>query len=333
MRHSYSTLIHRLNIWPAIVLLSGTFIFLTAALTIVFITTALATAPAYAEEDAAESEAEDVQPETATIDPQYLQMQAFAKQLDPAELSWLGDDDKAFIALYRPALKPSQMAVVLLPDSLHKLVQYNILRELYTELPEKDWSTLHIALPALIEKPAMAADINEVTDVDSNTAPADNTNSEEAETAQDEAVEESSFADREKALGESALARIDLGTKFLLENDAKAITLVAENLTAKWAITAAIQQKDNTSGLVLWQVDDAQLDEKLLKELAESRITLLDIVDQNMHSKAKAQRIRRFKMAGFEDDYRLITSPYGRAGIEQSQRRIRQWLETGFQKY
>lgn len=333
MRHSYSTLIHRLNIWPAIVLLSGTILLLTATLTIVFIISALATAPAYAEEDATENGAEDVQPETATIDPQYLQMQAFAKQLDPAELSWLGSDDKSFIALYRPALKPSQMAVILLPDSLHKIVQHNILRELYTELPEKDWSTLHIALPALIEKPAMAADINEETDIDANTAPADSTNSEQGETAQDKAVEEGSFADREKALEESALERIGLGAKFLLENDAKAITLVAENLTAEWAITAAIQQKDNTSGLVLWQVDDAQLDEKLLKELAESRITLLDIVDQNMQSKAKAQRIRRFKMAGFEDDYRLITSPYGRAGIEQSQRRIGQWLETGFQKY
>lgn len=315
MRQSYSTLIHRLNFWLAIVHLGCAGLALTSIA------------------HAADQTTENIEPQTAIVNPQQLQMQELAAKLNPSELFWLGENDDTFIALYRPALKPSQMAVILLPDSLHKLVQQNVLKTLYTELPEKGWSTLHIALPTTLEKPTLTVDVNKDSEPNAETSAEDTANTKQDEAIENPPVKEDTFADRKKAVDRAALKRIGSGINFLLEKDAKAITLVAENLSAPWSIATAIQEKDRISGLVLWQVNDAQFDQELLKELSDSRITILDIVDQSVPAEAKAQRIRRFKLAGFEDDYRQITSPYGPIGIEHSQRRVRQWLETGFQKY
>jgi len=201
-----------------------------------------------------------------------------------------------FISLYRPALQPAQMAVILMPDSIHKLAQKSLMRQLYTELPMTGWSTLHIGLP----------EISGATEA-ANTA-----------------------EDKNEIL---AASRIATSIQFLFDKGIRSTALVAENYSAQRAISASITQADATSGLVLWRVEKQQLPLSQLKALAESQITVLDVVNHDISAAEKAERKRKFHLAGFSKNYRLITSPQGKAGIKHTQRRVRDWLETRFKKF
>ena len=223
------------------------------------------------------------------LPPQQNHMSSLAAALAPNEAVWLAEDEERFISLYRPALQPAQMAVILMPDSIHKFAKQSLMRELYTELPLTDWSTLHISLPEVTENPTEA----------------------------DETL---------------AAARIATSIEFLFSNNIRSTALVAENLSAQRAITAAINQADATSGLVLWRVESNQLSPPQLTALAKSQITVLDVVDHGISALEKNNRKRKFYLAGFTKNYRLITSPKGSAGITHTQRRIRDWLETRFRK-
>ncbi len=227
--------------------------------------------------------------ERSGLPPQQNHMSTLAAALDPSEVVWLAEDEQRFISLYRPALQPAQMAVILMPDSIHKLAKQSLMRELYTELPLTDWSTLHISLPEVTE----------------NTL-------EENETL--------------------AAARIATSINFLFSKNIRSTALIAENLSAQRAITASINQADATSGLVLWRVEDNQLSQPQLTALAQSQITVLDVVDHGISAAEKNNRKRKFYLAGFTKNYRLITSPKGTAGITHTQRRVRDWLEKRFRK-
>jgi len=204
-----------------------------------------------------------------------------------------------FISLYRPALQPAQMAVILMPDSIHKLAQKSLMRELYSELPMTGWSTLHIGLPEIsgateeFEADSIAEDKNEIL----------------------------------------AASRIATSIEFLFDKGIRSTALVAENYSAQRAISASITQADATSGLVLWRVEKQQLPLSQLKALAESQITVLDVVNHDISAAEKAERMRKFHLAGFSQNYRLITSPQGEAGIKHTQRRVRDWLETRFKRF
>jgi|GEM_PF-1193473 len=276
--------------------------------------------------------------ERSPLPSQQIEMISLAAALDPSEVIWLNDkaaaikEDKEeiegievieaieaiegaaeeskktasnekeqqgeaqFIGLYRPALQPAQMAVILMPDSIHKLAQNSLMRQLYTELPMTGWSTLHIGLP----------DISGATE-DANTA-----------------------EDKNEIL---AASRMATSIQFLFDKGIQSTALVAENYSVQRAISAAITQADATSGLVLWRVEKKQLPLSQLKALAESQITVLDVVNHDISAAEKAERMRKFHLAGFSQNYRLITSPQGKAGIKHTQRRVRDWLETRFKKF
>jgi len=245
-------------------------------------------------EDVMPTTAASTDPEASALErsglpPQQNHMGTLAAALDPSEVLWLAEDEQRFISLYRPALQPAQMAVILMPDSIHKLAKQSLMRELYTELPLTDWSTLHISLPEVTENSL-----------------------EENETL--------------------AAARIATSINFLFSKNIRSTTLIAENLTAQRAITASINQADATSGLVLWRVEDNQLSHSHLTALAQSQITVLDVVDHGISAAEKNNRKRKFYLAGFTKNYRLITSPKGTAGITHTQRRVRDWLEKRFRK-
>ena len=271
--------------------------------------------------------------ERSALPSQKIEMISLAAALDPSEVIWLNEviaitevakENKAestegateeskevvssedeqesqarFISLYRPALQPAQMAVILMPDSIHKLAQKSLMRELYTELPMTGWSTLHIGLPEIsgateeFEADSIAEDKNEIL----------------------------------------AASRIATSIEFLFDKGIRSTALVAENYSAQRAISASITQADATSGLVLWRVEKQQLPLSQLKALAESQITVLDVVNHDISAAEKAERMRKFHLAGFSQNYRLITSPQGEAGIKHTQRRVRDWLETRFKKF
>ena len=279
--------------------------------------------------------------ERSALPSQQIEMISLAAALDPSEVIWLNEviaitevakENKAestegateeskegateeskevvnsedelesqarFISLYRPALQPAQMAVILMPDSIHKLAQKSLMRELYSELPMTGWSTLHIGLPEIsgateeFEADSIAEDKNEIL----------------------------------------AASRIATSIEFLFDKGIRSTALVAENYSAQRAISASITQADATSGLVLWRVEKQQLPLSQLKALAESQITVLDVVNHDISAAAKAERMRKFHLAGFSQNYRLITSPQGEAGIKHTQRRVRDWLETRFKRF
>jgi len=271
--------------------------------------------------------------ERSALPSQKIEMISLAAALDPSEVIWLNEviaitevakENKAestegateeskevvssedeqesqarFISLYRPALQPAQMAVILMPDSIHKLAQKSLMRELYTELPMTGWSTLHIGLPEIsgateeFEADSIAEDKNEIL----------------------------------------AASRIATSIEFLFDKGIRSTALVAENYSAQRAISASITQADATSGLVLWRVEKQQLPLSQLKALAESQITVLDVVNHDISAAEKAERMRKFHLAGFSQNYRLITSPQGEAGIKHTQRRVRDWLETRFKRF
>ena len=238
---------------------------------------------------AASTDSEASALERSGLPPQQNHMSTLAAALDPSEVVWLAEDEQRFISLYRPALQPAQMAVILMPDSIHKLAKQSLMRELYTELPLTDWSTLHISLPEVTES---SLEENEIL----------------------------------------AAARIATSINFLFSKNIRSTALIAENLSAQRAITASINQADATSGLVLWRVEDNQLSQPQLTALAQSQITVLDVVDHGISAAEKNNRKRKFYLAGFTKNYRLITSPKGTAGITHTQRRVRDWLEKRFRK-
>ena len=331
MRHCNSTLIHRLGLRANINRL------FTMLCIVLF--SAISGQQLNAQETSTETGAEagtnnGAEATSQRLSPENTQMTELAALLEPADLLWLGEAEQRFISLYRPALTPSQMALVLLPDSPYKLSQHNFMTALYHQLPEHGWSTLNIAIPEItIPAPQFNASANSPAD-ESGAADASAEASTEGNAGDDAENNQNEDAGKPKAnRAETTLSRIDLSTAFLKSNDIKAAALVAENHSGQLAIAAAIAQKDFASGLVLWKVDAEQLDKDQLKQLLDSRITILDIVDYQISAAEKAQRIRLFKMAGFNDDYRLIVSPAGRAGIAHSQQRVRHWLETSFQKY
>lgn len=231
--------------------------------------------------------------ERTSVPPQQNHMISLAAALDPNEIIWLNEGEKTFITLYRPALQAAQMAVVLMPDSIHKLAQRSLMRQLYIELPMTGWSTLHISLPKSVEKTETPNEAQEAL----------------------------------------AAERIATSIGFLLDKGVRSVALVAENHSAQRAIQASITQADATSGLVLWRVDRHGLSLPQLKALAQSQITVLDVVDHGISATEKAERVRQFNLAGFAQNYRLITSPQGSAGIDHTQRRVRDWLETRFKKF
>ena len=268
--------------------------------------------------------------ERSALPSQQIEMISLAAALDPSEVIWLNEviaiaevaiedieestegateeskqsasndaeqhSEAQFIGLYRPALQPAQMAIILMPDSIHKLAQNSLMRQLYTELPMTGWSTLHIGLPDIsgaTEAASIAADKNEIL----------------------------------------AASRIATSIQFLFDKGIRSTALVAENYSAQRAISASITQADATSGLVLWRVEKQQLPLSQLKALAESQITVLDVVNHDISAAEKAERKRKFHLAGFSKNYRLITSPQGKAGIKHTQRRVRDWLETRFKKF
>lgn len=271
--------------------------------------------------------------ERSALPSQQIEMISLAAALDPSEVIWLNEviaitevakenkeestegateeskevvssedeqeSQARFISLYRPALQPAQMAVILMPDSIHKLAQKSLMRELYSELPMTGWSTLHIGLPEIsgateeFEADSIAEDKNEIL----------------------------------------AASRIATSIEFLFDKGIRSTALVAENYSAQRAISASITQADATSGLVLWRVEKQQLPLSQLKALAESQITVLDVVNHDISAAEKAERMRKFHLAGFSQNYRLITSPQGEAGIKHTQRRVRDWLETRFKTF
>lgn len=258
---------------------------------------------------------------------QYAQMTELAATLNAEELVWQGDGEQGFISLYRPALKSSQMAILLMPDRLHSMAQHNLLSELYQALPEHGWSTYYLAMPAHVD--------NLIATTEQNSADGSTKDSVEASTenSADKSANKQTTTSHTEQRKEIALARIASSINYLTEKEIRAVAFVVENLNATIAVKAAIQQADTTSALVLWHVDAKQLDSDLLEKLLESRMSILDIVDHKLSPTDKKQRIRRFKLAGFDKDYKLVTAPHGNAGISHSQQRIRHWLETGFQKY
>ena len=310
MRQSNSTLIYSayLFIKPLITLS----LFLLASLSSIANDTAGENAPPSEAADAANGISEL---ERSALPPQQQHMSTLAAALDPSEVVWLNEglkvisteedkdkteqDDERFISLYRPALQPAQMAVILMPDSIHKLAQKSLMRQLYTELPMTGWSTLHVGLPEV----SNATEVFEATE---------------------------SIEDKNEKV---AASRIATSIEFLFDKGIRSTALVAENYSARRAIAASITQADATSGLVLWRVEKQQLPLSQLKALAESQITVLDVVNHDISAAEKAERIRKFHLSGFAQNYRLITSPQGEAGIKHTQRRVRDWLETRFKKF
>ncbi len=346
MQHSYSKLIHPLGQkFPATVVfpISGFARSLLNTLKPVLISLSLvialigplAMAPQVLAEGDADTQDDAVDSRRSPLPTELDQMIALDEALNSDEVVWQGEDDQRFLSLFRPAIRPIQMAIILLPDSPDKISKNNLMRQLYFDLPERGWSTMSIILPpVVIDTPAPKIFLPRATKLNSTSADTADENSSSSSTPSaessdsDEPIEEDE--DNDNPLDKAANQRIEISSRFLRDKGARSVTYIAENNSAHRALNASINNKDSTSGLVLWRVDLNHLPIERLKTLVESRITLLDIADQTMTPKQKAARKRHFQMAGFTDDYRLIQVPVEAAGIPYASRRIRQWLETEF---
>lgn len=249
---------------------------------------------------------------------ELLTMQKLAPSFDSEELHWLGDGDQAFISLHRPALEPSQMALILLANSPADMAKVNFLSEIYYDLPEFGWSTLLMPMP--IQQEQAFAERSAAASAGTSTESASDTESENATPDKDATLQ-------------TALLRLEKSIDFLVEKERRAVALVADNLNVNAAIEVATEQGDRASAMVLWQVETSQLNRAKLEALLDTRISILDIIDHRISEDEKKQRIRIFRLAGYSNDYRLITTPSGQPGVAHSVRRIRHWLETSFQKY
>ena len=192
--------------------------------------------------------------------------QAIADALAHPELVWLNESDDAFLGLARPALEPTQMALLLLSDKTDALKHPNRLKQLYRDLPDHGWSTLHTSLPSLLGKP---------TPIPPRAFGAGgkiNTDTSGAQDGDDKTDENSDAdLDTEDSLAKQAAKRIEISHQYLRDNfQSAAVTLIATDGTAEQAIAAAIAEQAFVSGLVLLNVDRDKLDAKQLSALVKA---------------------------------------------------------------
>lgn len=223
-----------------------------------------------------------------------LTMQALASAAEPTEVLWLETAENRFLSLYRPAVDAAQMAIILLPGQLHHMADGGLLETLYSELPVAGWSCLLVALPAQTSQ-------------------------------QNDAL-------NSEASYQQAIKRINKAVDHVMADGAGSAALIADSLSAQLAIQTTIARPEITSGLVLWHLQELRLPRETLQQLANSQITLLDIVPSGISNQHKINRRRQFQLAGFGQNYRQISSPSGRAAKGYSSRRIQEWVATSFKK-
>tara|TARA_B100000767_G_scaffold159029_2_gene149239 strand:+ start:5510 stop:6385 length:876 start_codon:yes stop_codon:yes gene_type:complete len=223
-----------------------------------------------------------------------LTMQALSVAADPNEIVWLESAGHRFLNLYRPAINATQMAIILLPGQLSHMADGGLLKTLYNELPHSGWSCLLAALPV------------------QNRTQNDQLKNDERH--------------------QEGLQRADQAIDYAMADGAGSTTLIADRLSVQIAIETAIARSDITSGLVLWQLHSSQLPREKLQQLAQSQITLLDILPSGLSRHDKINRQRQFQLAGFGKNYRQFSPPSGEAAIRYSSRRIREWAASEFKK-
>lgn len=278
--------------------------------------------------DAEASAATKMVTERSQLPGQIDLMNVLAEGLPKEELLWLGENDEKFISLYRPAHQPAQMSIVLLAANDHQLLHAKMLRQIYLDLPDQDWSTLTVLLPppnpiAIPKRPTKSEAVSLSAE-----SPESTDQTAKANSPPPTAVDESNSID----FDELAAQRINLAIQHFTNNGSRSVTLFSSNASAKRAIKSAISNTENTSGLIFWKVSAMQFDAEQLKALMESRVTVLDIIDSSVSPRDRKNRLRLFKMAGFELDYRLIEAPPGDANVESISRRVRHWLNNNFAK-
>ena len=260
---------------------------------------------------------------------------ALIEQIPATELNWLAVDGRQALSLYRPSLtaEPKKMVLISLSNSSAELLQANIMHELYRTLPDHGWPTLQLLLPPYLpadpvsgEQPITPSAANENNNTnDAEPDDGDNTGDEtnsEPDTA-------GAAPDANDARETIAAARLAAAIGFAIEQESIAVTLLADRETAAPAIAASIDQGEKVSGLVLWQVETDKLDIAALTQLAESRTTVLDIIDEPLGMRARNERRRVFALAGVTDDYQLIVAPAEPAS--HAIKRIRSWLARSFE--
>ena len=122
------------------------------------------------------------------LDAQLNTQQALINVLDQvgviglqAEQIWLGEGEDQHLALYRPALNPAQMGVILLAESPQQWLHSPVIKQIYLDLPNHDWSTLSLFLPPPPTPmlPARSSNDKQKNAVDDATTSADNSTADE----------------------------------------------------------------------------------------------------------------------------------------------------------
>ncbi|MBT8152063.1 MAG: alpha/beta hydrolase family protein [Gammaproteobacteria bacterium] len=131
---------------------------------------------------------------------------------------------------------------------------------------------------------------------------------------------------------QKAQTRLRAATAWLLDQGARSFTIVGDEDSIQVAVNSCIANAENCSGIVLWRVAEAQLQNLELENLQQSRVSVLDVLDGQPHGNMRLRRKRHFDAAGFDNDYRPIVIPQAdnAATWALASKRLRHWLDSTF---
>lgn len=258
-------------------------------------------------------------------------MQFYMQLSGNKEARWMNQAKEPYILWYKDTAETKSMGMLVLIAGMSGISPNKPLMRIYQELPDLGWSSAAALMPPKErKKPTIRT---------TNTTPKA-TEEKKAETSdttvtnfdtQDQNKKTVTPEDKKENPTEiTAQERINISSSFLLENNTKWLTYIADNNTVTAAIEASINNSEDVSGLILWQVSNETLLNTDLEKLKQSRVTLLDFTSNDLSKKELNERIRKMKKAEFIKDYQQYSLPIGEASVNYGLKRIKNWLESQF---
>lgn len=256
--------------------------------------------------------------QTSSLNNEQRTLQQLIDALPHQNIVWL-DTEKSGIGRYDVAIDPFQMVVLVLSEHNQRLDSPELISTMHEQLPLFGWNILSIALP--VEAPT--------TNGMSQASRAEDTSGSNAQTSGSEAGDSSPTPSPDIKTSDKTNQRLDAAISFLKQQQTKSIAIFASEKRLQEAFDTAIKHKEFVSGLVLWQAEEISYSPEDLKQLSDSKVSILDIAPMALNNTQMALRKKHFAQAGIQQHYRLISLPE-HAPLESSVKRIRQWLKSEF---
>lgn len=219
--------------------------------------------------------------------------QAFVESANNEEIIQLGSDSKQFLARFRQPPQAYTLAILALVSKDADLMTENLATAFLEELATIGWPVMLVSLGDL-----------------------------QRSEAEDKSMRQ-----------ELNLNKILESIQFLREKAVSSIMILADEKTTEAAISGAIRFADDISILAFNDVLLSEMpDGKTMSALLESRVSILDVVNNEFDKSVLRARRQWYEKQGFGSVYRLMTSPDAIAGDRYVAKRARAWLDRNFSK-